>query len=376
MRNLSIVVPTYNEEKNIRPLVERINKSLDGIKAEIIFVDDSTDQTPNIIGELMREHKNIRLIHRQGKERNGGLATAVVTGFEAVDGSKYICRLDGDGQHSPEVVKKLLQKARETQADIVIASRYINGGSNAGLDKRFRKIVSVCSRWLAQIIFSKTRGISDLGELYLFKRQVLEGVSLYPGSFKMILSLLVQGHWKTVAEIPYTFQKRRTGKSKATFKQGFVYLNHILQLLWRVPQAGRFWKFALIGGSIMLVGGGILYLFVDILSIEKNLANFILAIISIQMNFWLNNLITWRDRRGSKLLHRLAKFHAVKSITVSVNVILFFLLATVFSFPYLIAYTICVAIITVLNYLANEHIVFRKASDEKGGFNGSPRNLS
>ena len=230
---LSVVVPTRNEEQNVRVLVERIAQNLDGINYEIVFVDDSTDQTPNIIEELMRAHENIRLIHRQREERKGGLATAVVKGFRAAEG-KYICRLDGDGQHPPEAIGELLQKALETQADIVIASRYIKGGSSVGLDGLARKLVSLGSRWLAQIIFSKTRGISDLGELYLFKREVIEEVNLYPGSFKIILSLLVQGHWESVAEIPYGFQKRQAGKSKATFKQGLIYLRHILQLLWRI----------------------------------------------------------------------------------------------------------------------------------------------
>jgi len=230
---LSVVVPTRNEEQNVRVLVERIAKNLDGVNYEIVFVDDSTDQTPNIIEELMRNYGNIWLIHRQDEERKGGLATAVVRGFEAAEG-RYICRIDSDGQHPPEAIGELLQKALETEADIVIASRYIQGGSNAGLDGLVRKLVSKGSRWLAQIIFSETRGISDLGELYFFKREVIEGVNLHPGSFKIILSLLVQGKWKTIAEVPYSFQKRHAGRSKASFKQGLIYLRHIFQLLWRV----------------------------------------------------------------------------------------------------------------------------------------------
>lgn len=149
-------------------------------------------------------------------------------------------------------------------------------------------------------------------------------------------------------------------KREASFKQGLIYPGHILQLLWRVPQAERFWKFAGVGGGVMLAGAGILYLLVGILSIEKNLSNFIMALITIETNFWLNNAITWHDRRGSGLLQRLVRFHAVKVITVSFNAGLFFFLVTVLSVHYMIAFAVGLSITTLLNYLANEYIVFQK----------------
>jgi len=358
---LSVVVPTRNEEENVRLLVERTRASLDGVDFEIIFVDDSTDQTPQIIEGLAAGQSNIRLIHRQGEERKGGMATAVVRGFEVAEG-RYICRLDGDGQHPPEAIGELLQKALETQADLVIASRYIEGGSNDGLDGLVRRLVSTGSRWLAQIIFSETRGVSDLGELYLFKREVIEGVNLYPGSIKIILSLLVQGHWKTITEIPYSFQKRHAGRSKASFKQGLIYLRHILQLLWRVPHSGRFWKFGLVGGLVALIGIGVLYVLVDILSVERNAAYFAQAVISLQLNFNLNDRFTWADRRGQNGAYwsRWLKYHTARMLTVVVNQIVFALL-TAFGVHYLAACVACLALATGFNYFASDRFVFSPA---------------
>lgn len=365
---LSVVVPTRNEEQNVQALTERIVEDLDGINYEIVFVDDSTDRTPDIIGKLMVTHKNIRLIHRRGEEQKGGLATAVVQGFKKAEG-RYICRLDGDGQHPPEAIVRLLQKVKETDGDIVIASRNIQGSSDVGLDGLVRKFISLGSRWLAQIIFSETRRISDLGELYLFKREVIEGIDLYPGSFKMILSLLVQGHWKTVAEIPYAFQKRHSGKSKASFKQGLNYLRHILQLLWRVPHSGRFWKFGLVGGVVALVGIGLLYVFVDILSIEKNVAYFAQAVVSLQLNFNLNDRFTWVDRRGQKggYWSRWAKYHLMRMVSVILNQILFALL-TAIGIHYILVSVICIVAATGINYFTSDRFVFNTQSSANKTF--------
>lgn len=360
MLTLSIVVPTYDEEQNVRPLVRQINEGLNGTDFEIIFIDDSRDRTPYIIAALMRDHDNIRMIHRQGKEREGGLATAVVRGFEAAEG-RYVCRLDSDGQHPPKAVRELLQKALETQADLVIASRYIKGGSNGGLDGLVRRLVSTGSRWLAQIIFSETRGVSDLGEFYLFNREVLEGVSLYPGSFKIILSLLVQGHWRTIAETPYHFQKRHAGKSKASWKEGLIFLRHILQLLWRVPHSGRFWKFGLVGGLVALIGSALLYALVDLLGVEKNIAYFVQAVISLQLNFNLNDRFTWADRRQQRgYWSRWLKYHTARILSVVFNQILFALL-TLLGVHYMLALVVGIVVAIALNYFMSDRFVFTSA---------------
>ena len=98
---LSVVVPTFNEGKNIRNLVTQIDDALKGIDYEILFVDDSKDNTPDVIREVAKDFPQIRLEHRTGET---GLATAVLKGFELAKG-KYMACMDADLQHPPIVLK-------------------------------------------------------------------------------------------------------------------------------------------------------------------------------------------------------------------------------------------------------------------------------
>lgn len=357
---LSIIVPTRNEEQNVRLLVEKINESLGGIDFEVVFVDDSTDQTPGIIGELMRNHENICMIHRQGEERKGGLATAVIRGFAEAEGT-YICVMDADLQHPPQMVPALLEAASE--ADIVVASRYRKGGSYEGLSGPFRKFLSVALKELTRMVFfPKLNKVTDpLGGFFLVRRDILKGTALAPTGFKVLLEILVRCQWRTVHEVPYKFAARLDGKSKATANQGFTFLLHVAKLLGTVPQAGRFWKFGLVGGLVALIGSGLLYTFVDILSIEKNVAYFVQAFISLQLNFNLNDRFTWADRKAQNgsFWSRWAKFHTARILSVILNQILFALL-TALGVHYMLACAMCIIVATCFNYYTSDRFVFAR----------------
>jgi len=356
---LSVVVPTYNEEQNVRVLVERIAKNLDGINYEIVFVDDSTDKTPNIIEELIRAHENIRLIHRQDKERKGGLATAVVRGFAEARGT-YICVMDSDLQHPPQMVPALLEAA--SGADIVVASRYRKGGSYEGLSGSFRKFLSVALKEFARFVFfPKLNRVTDpLSGFFLVRCDILKDVTLNPVGFKILLEILVRCQWKRVHEVPYRFAPRLGGKSKANMRQGISFLSHIMKLFFSVPQAGRVWKFGLVGGLVALIGSGLLYTFVDILSIEKNVAYFVQAFICLQLNFNLNDRFTWGERRegrNSGYWNRWVKFHVARALSVILSQILFALL-TALGMYYMLAFAMCIIFATGFNYFTSNRFVF------------------
>src|ERR687896_2694784 len=131
---LTVVVPTRNEAENVPKLVHELRESLSDLDYRVVFVDDSTDETPEVIQGLSEHDGRVRLVRREGAERYGGLSTAVTTGIELFSGvSEYICVMDADLQHPPEKVREMLEKARSTEADVVVASRYARGGSYAGL---------------------------------------------------------------------------------------------------------------------------------------------------------------------------------------------------------------------------------------------------
>src|ERR671911_68598 len=137
---LTLVVPTRNEAENIPKLVHELRESLSDLDYRVVFVDDSTDETPEVIQGLSEQDGRIRLVRREGTERYGGLSTAVTTGMELYSGaSEYTCVMDADLQHPPEKVREMLEIARGCDADVVVASRYGPGGSYAGLSGRIRR---------------------------------------------------------------------------------------------------------------------------------------------------------------------------------------------------------------------------------------------
>lgn len=154
---LSVVVPTFNEGKNIRNLVTQIDDALKGIDYEILFVDDSKDNTPDVIREVAKDFPQIRLEHRTGET---GLATAVLKGFELAKG-EYMACMDADLQHPP-IVLKYMYRAMESGADFCIPSRLIPGGDDGGLNWYMPLIfIALNSYSLASVVFH-TPGIENI----------------------------------------------------------------------------------------------------------------------------------------------------------------------------------------------------------------------
>src|SRR3712207_4675638 len=127
---LTLVVPTRNEADNVGRLVRELRENVSGIDYRVVFVDDSTDATPQVIRALGAEDGRVTLIHRRDTERSGGLSTAVTTGIEEfAQLSEYTCVMDADLQHPPKKVREMLEIAHNSEADVVVASRYAQGGS-------------------------------------------------------------------------------------------------------------------------------------------------------------------------------------------------------------------------------------------------------
>ncbi len=246
--DLSVVVPTRNERDNIWPLAESLHTALRGLRVEIIFVDDSDDDTPEVIENAARAMSSslfhMHLEHRlAGDARAGGLATAVVHGMNRAQ-AEYVAVIDADLQHPPEQLRVFYDQAIAQNVDLVVASRYIKGGSYQGLDGVGRRCISVGLKWTARLLFPEhLLRISDpLGGFFLLRRSLLADVSLRPIGYKILLELLIRCPWRQVLEVPYHFRARAHGQSKANMQQGILALQHMLRLLCEVPVAGRIWK--------------------------------------------------------------------------------------------------------------------------------------
>ena len=264
--DLSVVVPTRNELDNIWPLLESLQRALRGLRVEVIFVDDSDDGTTGVISDIARTMNSslfhIQLEHRPtGATRAGGLATAVVHGMNKAQAT-YVAVIDADLQHPPERLRVFYEQAVAQNADLVVASRYIKGGSNRGLDGVGRRFISVGLKWTARLFFpGQLFRLSDpLSGFFLLRRSLLDGVSLRPIGYKILMEILLRCPWQNAIEVPYHFQARAYGQSKARLQQGLLVLQHMLRLWREVPAAGRIWKIVLLGLLNILITLGLVAL--------------------------------------------------------------------------------------------------------------------
>ena len=380
---LTLVVPTQNEAENIPKLVHELRESLSDLDYRVVFVDDSTDETPEVIHGLAEQDGRIRLVRREGAERYGGLSTAVTTGMELSSGaSEYTCVMDADLQHPPEKVRKMLEIARRSDADVVVASRYGQGGY-AGLSGRMRQAVSVGSKYLARILFKEARKTNDpMAGFFLIKNQAISGIQFRPTGFKVLLEILVCAPELKVRETPFEFQVRHAGVSKATIRQGFEYLSHILSLFWYVPSAGRFWKFALVGASGVLVNMVTLIVLAEYFHAHKVIAWMFAVGLSILSNFLLNNAFTWRDIRHSSRIHfflRGVLAYPVAVMGIGANFAVWYPLVKYVSddFPYYALFNLLgIAAGTSVNFILSSQLVFRPSTPKSLDPHAPPKQIA
>lgn len=370
---LTLVVPTRNEADNAPVLVREIREALSGVDYRLVFVDDSTDDTPQVIKRLNEEDDRITLIHRVEAEREGGLSTAVTTGMDAVvNESLYTCVMDADLQHPPEKVREMLEIARSKNADVVVASRYAQGGDYAGLSGPIRRAVSVGTKYLAQLTFKEARKTTDpLTGFFLVRNQAISGIQFRPTGFKILLEILVCAPELKVIEAPFSFQARNAGVSKASMNQGREYLMHILSLFWYVPSAGRFWKFALVGASGTLVNILTLVVLAEFFDASKVIAWMFGVGLSILSNFLLNNAFTWRDIRHSGHIHFLlrgALAYPVAIVGIGANFAIYYPLIKYVTdaFPYYVIFSFLgIVAATGVNFILSSRFIFRPSTPKE-----------
>src|ERR671921_388084 len=381
---LTLVIPTRNEVDNVPELVTELRESLVGVDYRVVFVDDSTDGTPAVIRDLAREDGRVSLVRREGAERRGGLSTAVTRGLDLSSrASEYTCVMDADLQHPPGKIREMLETALRTDADVVVASRYADGGSYAGLSGTLRRAVSVGGKYLAQIVFKEARKTSDpMTGFFLIKNEAISGIQFRPTGFKVLLEILVCAPELKVVEAPFDFRTRHAGVSKATVRQGFDYLTHILSLFWYVPSAGRFWKFVLVGASGVLVNMVTLIVLAEYFDAHKVIAWMFAVGLSILSNFLLNNAFTWRDIRHSRRIHfflRGVLAYPVAVMGIGANFAVWYPLVKYVSddFPYYALFNLLGIVAgTSVNFILSSQLVFRPSTPKNLDPDAPPKQIA
>ncbi len=239
--DVTVIVPTFNERDNVAELVARISAALGERRGEILFVDDSSDDTASEVRRVAASASlPVRVIHRE--QNVGGLGGAVVLGLAEADADVCIV-MDGDLQHPPELVPAMLDRHAAGDADVVAASRYIGGGDSQGLGTAMRFGVSRAATLLTKGMFPRrlARSTDPMTGFFLVDRRRIDVAELKPQGFKILLEILARSDVR-IAEVPMEFAERRHGTSKATLRQGATFVAHLTRLRF-----GKMSLFAFIG---------------------------------------------------------------------------------------------------------------------------------
>jgi dolichol-phosphate mannosyltransferase len=235
---LALIIPTLNEAENIRSVLSRTRSVLDpvGIRYEILVVDDdSRDGTGDIVSAIALEDPRVRLIVRKGAK---GVAGAILMGWENTDAS-IVGEMDADLQHPPEVLPALVS-AILAGHDVAIGSRYAAGGSLGDWNLP-RKLLSNAALWVAMPVQRKQiRAKDPTAGYFLVRRECIDQIQFQRTGFKLLLDVLVRGRIRSIKEIPYTFESRQYGESKATFKVAREYAGLLARLYWK--RFGPHWR--------------------------------------------------------------------------------------------------------------------------------------
>ncbi len=316
---LSIVVPTFNERANVPLLVERLARLLVSCDWEVVFVDDnSPDGTAAAARAIGETDSRVRCIRRIGRR---GLAGACLEGMLASQ-ARYVAVMDADLQHDEEVLVPMLDTLRSGRADLVVASRYIDGGSAAGLSKQ-RSRVSRWSNAIVRLLFGIDLTDPMSGH-FMIRREAFEAIApaLSSQGFKILLDMLAtaRGRLRTV-ELPSAFRNRQHGESKLDSKIALDFAALVTAKLTNDAISARFLLFCLVG----LTGIGIhLSILSGLLAtaLSFGTAQAIATVGAIAWNFVLNNLFTYRDQRltGWHFITGLIRFQVICAIGAISNV--------------------------------------------------------
>jgi dolichol-phosphate mannosyltransferase len=355
--SLSVIVPTRNEAGNIFPLLGRIQAAVADVRLEVIFVDDSTDNTPTIVQEASKQFPFPVKVIARPLERRNGLGKAVVEGIQAAT-SEWVCVMDGDLQHPPEVIPQLLDHALRTNSGLVAASRLTKGGGTEGLSL-YRKLVSYGLAFVSNLIFPKRlRQITDpLTGFFLLRREAIHTERLQPEGFKILLEILVRSPQLSVSEVPFEFGKRLAGESKANSHEVILLFKQMLRLYLSSQQ--HLAKFITVGASGLVVNSILMYLFASEFHWHYLIAATFATQGSTLWNFSWTETWVFRDRaKRGQLIYRLIGFFVLNNAMLFLRGPMLVILVAKLHTHYLWANILSLIVIMMLRYFIADRIIW------------------
>jgi len=364
IKNVCVVLPTYNEAENIKTILDQTfsnQKRLDNYSLSVLVVDDnSPDNTKDIVQQLMATYPKLAQLNGDKKGLGDAYKRGINFALKTLD-ADLIVQMDADGQHDPGLIAGFVKMTE--RYDVIIGSRFIEGGSTPHFSYR-RKIMSKVGNFLIRYL-GGAYVVKDCTSGYrVIRKEVLEKcqLSAFPTkgySFQswLICELLRKG--AVIKEMPIIFKKRLTGDSKLTFRDQLEFLVNIVRI--RFANSEEFVNYCLVGASGVVVNLSVYYSLTRFLDINVLLSSPIAIEASLLTNFLLHNYWTFRDRRTKKtLVSRLLSFHVVAGVAGLINYLMFVALISLLLINDILAVLFGIGAGIIFNYTGNSLWTFRK----------------
>jgi dolichol-phosphate mannosyltransferase len=317
---LSVVVPTFNERDNVTALFHKLETALAGRAWEVIYVDDnSPDGTWDVVRALAREDSRVRCIRRIGRR---GLSGACIEGILA-SSAPCAAVIDADLQHDETQLPTMLALLQGGEADLVVGSRYVEGGSADSFDKQragFSMLATSVAKKLLRVEIA-----DPMSGFFMIRRDRFEQLApqLSTQGFKILLDIVATARGSLrIKEIPYSFGSRLHGESKLDSMVALDFLGLVLAKLTGDVVSLRFLLFAMVGSLGLFVHLAVLFIALEVFNAPFPEAQACGALMAMTSNFLLNNFLTYRDQRlrGLGILRGLLLFYLVCSVGLVANV--------------------------------------------------------
>jgi len=319
MPELTVVVPAFRERENVPAMLAALDQALAGLDWEVIVVvDDALDGTEDFLRERAQRDRRVRLVQRIGRR---GLASACIEGMLA-SSAPHLAVIDADLQHDEKLLPEMLAAAREGGADLVVASRYMEGASTGDLPLERVRMSRIASR-LGALLY---RGLTDpMSGFFIVRRSFLDRVvrRLYGRGFKVLLDLVAAARGEvTIVERPYRMRSRLRGESKLGARVIAEFLMLILYHLTGRLLPARFFLFGAVGLTGVAVHFAVLWATFAVSGAGFMASQLLATWVAMTSNFFLNNAFTYGDQRlrGRGIWRGLASFYAACSIGAFINV--------------------------------------------------------
>ncbi len=316
---LSVIVPTYNEAGNLASLTQKLSQALSGISWEVIFADDnSPDGTHQLAKEIALADPRVRCLRRVGRR---GLAGACIDGILSSN-APYVAVMDGDLQHDEAILLRMLHTLEDGDTDIVVGTRYREGGSAIGLAGHrgaISRFATALTAWLLPVPVS-----DPMSGFFMVRRDRFEEVApqLSHDGFKILLDLLATARNLRVAEEPYLFRAREQGESKFDLRAALEFLGLLAAKTTGDVIEPRFVPYVFVGALGLVVHFLCLKTALQAAGMSFEAAQSLATLFAMIANFFANNVLTYKDLRirGWPILKGLAIFCAIGATGFVANI--------------------------------------------------------